>query len=180
MSKRIACAFAGQKPSSFSFGYDEENMKCRKLKLLMSSQIMALIDKGVTTFLTGMSLGADMWGSEIVLECKRKRPDLKLIAVLPCETQADKWSVEQRERYFNLLAECDEAVYASHHYTLNCTFIRDRWLIDHANFVLATFNGNMKSNTAYIIRYAYDSRRTIITINPDTLEVFPPAIETPP
>ena len=93
--------------------------------------------------------------------------------MLPCESQADRWSVEQRERYFNILAECDETVYISRHYTRDCMFRRNRWLIDHANFVLAVYNGSSKGGTAYTINYAYVKKRAVITIDPDTLRVLP-------
>ena len=148
----LTCAFTGHRPSSYRFGYDEEHPDCCKLKALMTLQIVSLIENGVTTFLSGMALGADIWGAEIVLACKKQYPQkgIRLIAVLPCESQADRWSVEQRERYFNILAECDETVYISRHYTRDCMFRRNRWLIDHANFVLAVYNGSSKDLLSFV------------------------------
>ena len=63
----LTCAFTGHRPSSYKFGYDEEHPDCCKLKALMTLQIVSLIENGVTTFLSGMALGADIWGAEIVL-----------------------------------------------------------------------------------------------------------------
>jgi uncharacterized phage-like protein YoqJ len=57
MENTLTCAFTGHRPSSFHFGYDEQHPDCVKLKLIMASQIAALIDNGVKTFLTGMALG---------------------------------------------------------------------------------------------------------------------------
>ena len=173
MERELTCAFTGHRPSNFSFGYDEEHPDCTKLKLVMAAQIASLIANGVTTFLTGMALGVDMWGAEIVLALKSQRPDLRLIAVLPCETQADKWSPQQRERYFNILAASDETVYVSRHYTRDCMFKRNRWLIDHASFVLAVYNGGQKGDTAYTVHYAYQQKRAVIVIDPDTGSVLP-------
>ena len=171
--RELTCAFTGHRPSSYRFGYDEEHYDCHNLKILMTTQIAGLIDNGVRTFLTGMALGADIWGAELVLKFKESYPDIRLIAVLPCETQASRWSVEQQERYFDILSKCDETVYISRHYTNNCMFLRNRWLIDHASFVLAIYNGEPKGGTAYTVRYAHSQRRAVITINPNTLEVFP-------
>lgn len=173
MTGMITCAFTGHRPSSYRFGYDEEHPDCEKIKFLMTTQIAALIDNGVRTFLTGMALGADIWGAELVLRFKKEYRDIKLIAVLPCETQADRWSVEQRERYFNILAECDNTVYISRHYTKDCMFRRNRWLVDHANFVIAVYNGTQNGGTAYTVQYAASKCRALITINPDTFEVMP-------
>ena len=173
MSKKLTCAFTGHCPSSYRFGYDEEHPDCAKIKILMATQIGALIGNGVRTFLTGMALGADLWSAEIVLRFKKDYPDIRLIAVLPCETQADKWSVEQRERYFNILAECDETVYISRHYTKDCIFERNRWIIDHSTFVIAVYNGTPKGGTAYVVKYAYSQHCYVIIINPETFEIVP-------
>ena len=171
MSGRITCTFTGHRPSSFSFGYDEENVNCQKLKLLMASQTQLLIENGVSTFFTGMALGVDIWGAEMILEFKKQRPDLQLIAVLPCETQANKWSVEQRERYFDTLAECDDVITLNARYTPQCMQERNRYMVDHANYILAVYNGSGKGGTAYTVRYAQEKKRKIIVIRPDTLEV---------
>jgi uncharacterized phage-like protein YoqJ len=56
-------------------------------------------------------------GSEMVLEFENCDPAIRLITVLSCETQANKWSTDQREKYFNILADCDDTIYASRHYT---------------------------------------------------------------
>lgn len=173
MKNTPTCAFIGQRPATFPWGYDEEHIDCIRLKFSMAAQIVSLIENGVTTFLTGMSLGADMWGAELVLACKKRYPNLKLIAALPCETQADRWSCEQRERYFSILAECDETVYISRHFSSDCMAKRNRWLIDHALFVLAVYNGAPRGSTAAAVRYVCDQRRAVVFINPDTLEVTP-------
>lgn len=73
----LTCAFTGHRPSSYRFGYDEEHPDCCKLKALMTLQIVSLIENGVTTFLSGMALGADIWGAEIVLACKKKYPQME-------------------------------------------------------------------------------------------------------
>ncbi len=173
MRNEICCAFTGHRPSQYRFGYDEEHFDCLRIKELMTMQIAGLIDNGVRTFLTGMALGADTWGAELVLRFKREYPDIRLIAVLPCETQADRWSVEQRERYFNILAQCNETIYASRRYTRDCMLERDRWLVDHAAFLLAVYNGTPKGGTAYTVRYAKDKQKAVITINPDDMTLTP-------
>lgn len=75
------CAFTGHRPSSYSFGYDEESYDCLKLKAILTSQIGALIQNGVRIFLSGMALGADIWCAEIVLMFQKEYPDIQLIAV---------------------------------------------------------------------------------------------------
>ena len=66
MSTERICAFAGHRPSLYRFGFDEEHTDCLKIKLLMAQQIAELISSGVSNFLSGMALGADIWGAETV------------------------------------------------------------------------------------------------------------------
>lgn len=172
MSVERTCAFTGHRPVRFSFGYDEEDEKCIRLKLTLAAQISRLIESGVSTFYTGMALGTDQWCAEIVLDMKREYPNVRLIAVLPCETQASKWSPEQRERYFNTLADCDDVITLNTRYTPDCMLERNRYVVDHAAYLLAVYDGGNKGGTAYTVRYAREKKREIIVIRPDTLEVI--------
>jgi len=139
----------------------------------MEEQIEGLVAGGVTDFYTGMALGADTWAAEIVIDLKDKYPNLRLTAVLPCETQADAWTAKQRERYFNTLAVCDEVVTLHKKYTRSCMFERNRYLVDHAAFLMAVYDGGSKGGTAHTVKYGKQKGRSIITIHPDTLAVTP-------
>ena len=163
------CAFTGHRPSLYRFGFDEEHPDCLKIKLLMAQQIGELINSGVTEFLSGMALGADIWGAEIVLAFRESNPRIKLTAFIPCETQADKWSAEQRERYFSILAECDEVVYISRHYTPSCMFERNRYLVENSDVLLAVYNGCSKGGTVYTVKYARSMGKEIRIIDPENL-----------
>ena len=167
----ISCAFTGHRPVRFSFGYNESDERCLKIKALMSERIAALIAKGVTDFYSGMALGVDQWAAEIVIDLKKRHPGLRLIAVRPCETQADSWSVEQRERHFNTLARCDDVVTLHPRYTRSCMFERNRYLVDHAGHLLAVCDDGSDGGTAYTIKYAKQQGRSITIIHPDTLAV---------
>ncbi|WP_258106871.1 DUF1273 domain-containing protein [Christensenella minuta] len=167
-----ACAFTGHRPTKFSFGYDEKNEKCIRLKMVMAQQISALIKGSVSTFYTGMALGVDQWAAEIILDLKRQHPHIKLIAVLPCEAQADKWSSTQRDRYFDgLLPRCDDVITLQGKYTPDCMHKRNRYMVDRSNHLLAVYDGDGRGGTAYTVRYAQGKGREILVIHPDTLEV---------
>lgn len=173
MDYNTTCAFTGHRPVSFNFGYDEEHPDCIRLKELMQQEIAFLMEHGVTTFISGVALGVDIWGAELVLEQKKKNSRIQLIAAIPCETQANKWSVEQRERYFDLLAQCDETIYISNHYTPDCMFRRNRWMVDHAKYLLAVYNGEKKGGTAYTVDYARKKGCHVIRIDPEKQTIVP-------
>ncbi len=172
--RKITCAFTGHRPSKLSFGFDEEHEKCVKLKQVLREQIVTLIQSGVSTFLSGMDLGTDLWCSEIVLELKRHYPNIRLTAVKPCENQADKWSIELRERYFNALAVCDNEILISTRYTDRCMLERDHYLVDNADCLLAVYDGHRVGGKAYTVKYARAKEKPIFVIRPDTLQIVSP------
>ena len=167
----LSCAFTGHRPARFDFGYNENDEKCLQIKALMRERISGLIADGVTDFYSGMALGADQWAADIVLELRKTHQGIRLIAVLPCLTQANNWTLEQRERYFDTLAECDEVVMVRKIYTRACMFERNRYLVDHAEYLIAVYDGSSRSGTAYTVKYGKQEKRRITIINPDTLAV---------
>ena len=166
-----ACAFTGHRPARFSFGYNENDERCLKIKALMAEQIASLIACDVTDFYSGMALGVDQWAAEIVLDLKKTHPHIRLIAVRPCETQADRWSDKQRERHFNTLALCDDVVTLQKKYTPSCLFKRNEYLVNHAKYLLAVYDGCPKGGTAHAVNYARQHDRWIRIIHPDTLTI---------
>lgn len=170
---QYSCAFTGHRPQKFKWGYDEEHPDCVKLKLLIAQQILALVDNNVTTFISGMAQGVDQWAALAVLGIKQTFPQLRLVCVLPCEEQANRWSTQAREQYFNILAEADNTLYISRHYTKDCMLERNRFMVDHAHFLMAVYNGERRGGTGMTVNYAQKKGRAIITIDPNTLEVTP-------
>lgn len=137
----------------------------------MRDQIVALIEnEGVTHFITGMALGVDMYAAEIVLDLKSKYPRITLESAIPCKTQAIKWSVASRERYYNIAAKCDKETMLQREYTSDCMDKRNRYMVDHADYILAVWNG-CPSGTGNTVRYAHQKSKTIIVINPVSLDV---------
>ena len=167
----LSCAFTGHRPASFSFGYNENDDSCLKIKQLMLERIALLINIGVTDFYSGMALAVDQWAGEIILHMKKTHPNIRLIAVLPCETQANRWSLEQRGGYLDILAKCDEVITLNTHYTHSCMFERNRYLVDHAEHLLAVYNGKSTGGTSYTVKYAKKLNKNITVIHPDTLAV---------
>jgi uncharacterized phage-like protein YoqJ len=102
---------------------------------------------------------------------KQTHPKLKLIAVRPCETQADNWTVAQHERHFATLALCDDVFTVQPRYSQGVMHKRNRFLVDHAEYLLAVYDGGVDGGTSYTVKYAKEQGRSITVIHPDTLEV---------
>lgn len=167
----ISCAFTGHRPQKFPWRYDETAPDCVRLKQVLSKQIMGLAKAGITEFLSGMAEATDTWAALAVLALRNKNPALKLHCVLPCESQADKWTDSARELYHSILTQADKITYVSREYTKDCMLERNRFLVDHAAFLLAVYNGEWRGGTAATVRYAQKKDRVRIIIDPVNLGV---------
>lgn len=88
---------------------NENDERCVRLKEILKEEIINLIEaENVTHFITGMALGIDLYAAEIVLDLKARYPNITLESAIPCETQAVKWSMAQRERYYNIAVQCNK------------------------------------------------------------------------
>ena len=118
-----------------------------------------------------MAQGPDIWCAELVLDLRRAytNTEIKLIAVLPFEGQADRWHEEYRERYFNILACADDVVTLQMHHTKACLQKRNRYLVDSSAHMIAVYNG-LKGGTQFTVDYAVQKGLDIVILNPNTLE----------
>ena len=163
------CAFTGHRPQHLPFGMNENDDRCVKLKEALKEQIINLIEaEDVTYFITGMALGVDLYAAEIVLDLKACYPNITLESAIPCETQAVKWSMAQRERYYDIAAQCDKETMLQSHYSPDCMGKRNRYMVDHADVLIAVWDGS-PSGTGKTVRYAHQQGKSVITINPRTL-----------
>ncbi len=115
-----------------------------------------MIEQGVVTFYNGMAMGFDLTAAELVLELKKKFPQVKLIACVPCYGQEKRYSAEDKERYANILHRADETVTLAERYHTGCMHERNRYMVDRADYLLAYCHDD-KGGTAYTVRYFLSS-----------------------
>lgn len=138
---------------------DERKLIVKKLE----QTIKKLIEMGYVYFGTGGALGFDTIAAQTVLKLKMKYPHIRLILVLPCETQADKWSDEDKTIYYDIKSKADKSICISQNYTNECLFKRNRHLVDNSNLCLCYYKHN-KGGTAYTVHYAISKQKLVINI----------------
>ena len=124
-------------------GFDKENL---------TDIFYQLIDKGFDTFYIGMALGFDTLCFQI-LEKIREEKNIKLIACIPCPTQAEKFSLEQKREYDRMVLSADEKVIISKKYTNNCMQKRNEYMVDNAT-VLVAYLRRSYGGTQNTVEYA--------------------------
>ena len=165
------CAFTGHRPQSLPFGFNKTDERCVALKRILRENIIELIEnEDVTHFISGMAIGVDMYAAEIVLGLKASYPGITLESAIPWESQAAKWTEEQRDRYFDIAAECDKETLLQTQYTPDCMHKRNRYMVDQADYIIAVWDG-ISSGTGKTVQYAQRQGKPIKAINPKTLMV---------
>jgi len=166
------CCFTGHRPQNFNFKFDEENNNYLQIKDLLQKIIIKLLeDYYVTHFISGMALGIDQLAAEIILELKKYYSQITLECAIPCETQAIKWTEAQRNRYFSIIEHCDKETLLQYKYTNDCMQNRNEYMVKSSNYLVAVWDGKL-SGTSKTVSYAKSSKKSIIIINPITLEVI--------
>lgn len=143
-------AVTGHRPRKL-YGY---NLSAPEYTILKEKFKTILKKNKATTAYTGMALGADIVFANAVLDLKKEGIDIRLVAVLPCANQDKKWSKKDQKRYQEVLQAADEVMQLSvEEYSPELMKARNRWLVDHADMLIAVWDGS-NSGTSNCIRYA--------------------------
>ena len=134
------CVFTGHRELGSDFSK-------KKLK----DEIKGLILQGVDTFLCGMAIGFDLLAAETVLSLKRKNPQIRLVACIPCIGQEKYFSKADQKRYVSALQKADEKVVLSDSYYKGCMQVRDKYMAERGDVMLA-YCKKQDGGTAYTVR----------------------------
>lgn len=149
------CCFTGHRPDKMDIGEKE-------VKPLLEKAIDDAIANGYVTFITGMAMGTDIWAAEIVLDRKKRNKDIHLICVLPHPGFETRRSLTEKMRFNKIIKNADLVKEINDHYFTGCYQVRNEWMVDRSNLVIAVFNGQ-RSGTKNTVDYA--KRKGVATIN---------------
>ncbi len=121
-------------------------------------------EKNVRVFLTGGALGFDTVAAEAVLRLRAELSGCRLAVVIPCRDQDARWSAGNAERYRRILARADQVTEIARTYRNGCMLERDRYLVDHAGWLITYYDGRPSGGTAYTVRYAEKNHVTILPL----------------
>ena len=169
-------AFTGHRPEQLNIQQDGLSQSGQALQDLIWQEIWTQEKAGADTFLCGGAKGADIICGELILaEKQTTNPQLTLICAIPFREHAERWSFDWKLRYHELLKGADKIVQVCDTYQRGCFHIRNRYLVDNCDLLIAIYNGEDKGGTAYTVNYAKQQGKEIVILNPNTLkrEVIP-------
>mgnify|MGYP004661460159 FL=1 len=161
-ARENTCCFTGHRPDKLPWGLDENSAECRKLRIEIAIQLEALHSAGIAHFISGMALGCDLLFAEAVLAMREEYDDVTLEAAVPCDSQANSWPEEQKERYNAILSSCDTVTFVQHQYTPGCMLRRNRYMVDNSSVLLACFNGSSGGTMNTLLYARRQGVKTII------------------
>ncbi len=126
----------------------------------LSSALEEYYSRGKRVFLSGGALGFDTLAAEQVILLRRKHSDARLILVLPCRSQASRWTAADQKVYRRLLENADQIIYTSQDYFPGCMQKRNQFLVDHTDTCICYLK-NCRGGTWNTVSYAYDQHRII-------------------
>lgn len=139
---------------------------------LLPVTLDALYRRGYRRFLNGMAAGFDLAAAEAVLNFQAVRPDVDLVCVVPFPDHPCRFSATDRARYDAVLSRAAEVIYTGERYTPDCYARRNDFLVDHASYVVAYFEGTPSGGTYYTVRRAHRQHLPVENLFPDNQLVF--------
>ena len=116
----------------------------------LRKEVEQAIEDGFTLFLCGMADGSDLEFGAIVVENKEAHPNLFLEAVIPYKNRLKS----KNPRFKQVLAQCNGLKLIAQEYSPDCFFVRNRYLVENSQRVIAVFDGRDRSGTAQTMRMA--------------------------
>lgn len=128
------------------------------LRLAIRAEIDRAVAEGTDMFLTGLCCGFDLMAAGEVVNRRNiimpgDPPRIKLIAVVPFEGQANKWSAADRAIYYDMHPLCDEVILLHTRYKNGCRCELYRWLVSHSDGVIC-YCGGGRGGAGYAVAYA--------------------------
>ena len=120
----------------------------------------------VDHFISGLAIGVDMLAAERVAYIRAfvKTP-VKLTGAMPFPSQPSRWPQQTKDHFKHVCSLCNEVVAVSQDpYHPSKMQIRNQWMVDRSNYVIAIWNGVEKGGTWNCISYARSTGKPILWV----------------
>lgn len=151
-------SFTGHRPSKlggFSLPNPTYNYVCKETEKL-------LLKYKPDKTLSGMAIGYDQYAAAVCIRLK-----IPFVSVRPFVGQELKWPEQSQIAYNKLLAlAAEDVIVSSGSYTASKMHIRNAYLVDNCDLLIACFDGSNSGGTYSCIEYAKKIGREVVVIDP--------------
>ena len=132
-----------------------EKIEC--VKEALRQKVQYAIENGYIRFLSGFADGTDLLFASIISDKKNEYPDIRLEAAIPYRGRLKTKNSE----FQNLLKHCDQITVVSEEYIPSCYMLRNRYMVDESQLVIAVCDGRNRGGTWATIKYADSLQRNL-------------------
>lgn len=163
--------FTGYRPFKLPFKINENDFNYINFYKSAYKLIKLQTENGNNYFISGMAQGADLILANIVLELKKTYKELFLECALPFNRQSEKWSINYKNQYNEILQKADKITVLSENYNISAFYKRNKYMVDNSDIVIAVFDGK-KGGTKFTCDYAKSKGKQIIILNPNDNKII--------
>lgn len=187
MSDTTSICFTGHRPNNPSMGgYDWDSSKNKLIQMKLREAILMVTSKKAhVECITGGALGVDQMAFALCYSLKQRPEGKNIDAIrlaIPFEKNYTKWRQADIERQIRHIKKADSVIFVD---TLPEYYVpgsimgeyhrdkldqRNKFMVDQSSIVIAVWDGK-PSGTGNCVRYAREMNRSIIYIDPNTLEI---------
>ena len=176
-------AFTGHRPSTLGGGYSWNSVINRNIMKNLAKIISVEISENdFKSFIFGGALGIDQMAFDVVLKLIHQFDLLYMEIAVPFKTQAHKWNVEDKVRYNSQIVLADKVTYVDtlQQYKIDNVdegiyhpaklTIRNNYMVDNCDKLIAIWNGDYKSGTGNCVKYAEKMGKEILIVKLDDIK----------
>lgn len=164
----MVVSFTGHRPDKITGWNAHPDRVERTLRTALAAEVERLaVEEGAHTFMSGMAPGVDLWAADEVLRLRQEGRiggDVRLVLAIPYPNFERSFGVCYRALYESVAARADEVVYVSRGYHHGCFTLRNNFLADRADVVVAYYEG-VDGGTRYTIRRAQKSGKRVVNVH---------------
>ena len=159
-------ALTGHRPQRLGLPEDEREDKWIYITNWLNTIILEkFVHNEHTDIYCGMASGCDIKLGIIASEMKWMGEDISLHCILPCKNYNSS-----HKYYDEIKKSADEWVELSDKFYRGCDNLRDQYMVDHCDVLLAVWDGNKSGGVWSTIRKAQKAGKEIICIPKELLE----------
>lgn len=159
-------ALTGHRPQRLGLPEDEKNKKWESIEYWLNGVLIGFSDEE-TDIYCGMATGSDIALALTTMYARNveKISNLKLHCVLPCKNYNSS-----HKYYDDIKLFADEWIELSDEFYKGCDNVRDQYMVDHCDVLLAVWDGIKSGGVWSTIRKAQKASKQIIYCPKEVLE----------
>ena len=159
----------GNRPEKFPFDYfSGASIEMTAYFSCLKRHAFDCLDAGYDKFITGMARGVDLDFAIEVIKLKkayRQFSGVRICAAVPYRAQASHYDRISKKKHDFIIENADEVMVFSEQYEKNCFFVRNRYMVDNSDLVVAFWNEINEGGTAYTVNYARENGKNVKLIS---------------